>query len=253
VSSERSTNLAEQRIADRGVERYELEAWQARFGIVAGITGRGFDLGLASQRSTGEVLERWQRLQADAFPQFPSIVVSRQIHGARIARYAPLPPGILIGDGWDGHVTRVPGQLLAVTVADCAPIYLVDRGSRAIGLLHAGWKGIAAGIVEHGIETLCDVAQCSTRDIVMHCGTSICGACYEVGPEVLGAVLGRPAAAKGLLDLRSTIADRAWATGVREITVSQWCTAHHGDRFESHRGSAGRAGRMVAFAGRLPS
>lgn len=253
MSDERSTSLAEQRQTDGGIERYELEDWETRFGIVAGITARGFDLGLASQRPTDEVLARWRRLQATAFPRFPSIAVSRQVHGARIARYAAPPPGILIGDGWDGHVTRVPGQLLAVTVADCVPIYLLDRGLKAVALLHAGWRGIAAGIVEHGIETLCDVAECSSREVVIHCGTSICGACYEVGSEVMQAVLRRPAQANGRLDLRSVIVDRAWAAGVREITVSQWCTAHHGDHFESHRASGGRAGRMVAFAGRLPS
>jgi copper oxidase (laccase) domain-containing protein len=70
---------------------------------------------------------------------------------------------------------------------------------------------------------------------------------------VMQAVLSRPAKADGRLDLRSVIVDRAWAAGVHEITVSEWCTAHHGDHFESHRASGGRAGRMVAFAGRLPS
>ncbi len=252
MSGARSTLLAEQRLADRGVERYELDAWRTQFGVVAGITGRGFDLGLDSRQPIRDVLGRWRRLQADVLPEFPSLAVSRQVHGAQVARYAALPPGIMLGDGWDGHVTPVAGLALAVTVADCVPVYLVDRECRAVGLLHAGWRGVAAGIVEQGIATLCDIAQCSGRDVVIHCGTSICGGCYEVGPEVREAVLRRRVGAKGTLDLRAAIVDRARSAGARAITESPWCTAHDGDRFESHRGSGGHAGRMVAFVGRLP-
>ncbi len=253
MSGERGTRLAEQRLTVSGIDRYELQAWRGRFGVVAGLTGRDFDLGLASPHPIAAVLERWRRLQADTFPQFPSVAVSRQVHGARVAQYTTLPPGIMVGDGWDGHVTSAAGLLLAVTVADCAPVYVLDRVSRTVGLLHAGWRGVAAGIVERGIEAVCGIGQCSSEDLVIHCGTSICGSCYEVGPEVLQAVLGRRGTAKGNLDLRSAIVDRAWEAGAREITVSPWCTAHDADRFESHRGSGGQAGRMVAFAGRLPS
>ena len=74
-------------------------------------------------------------------------------------------------------------------------------------------------------------------------GPSICGACYEVGPEVLEAVTGTAATAKGLLDVRAILADQANRRGVRDLSISPLCTRHHGDRFFSHRG--GDHGRQL--------
>jgi copper oxidase (laccase) domain-containing protein len=84
----------------------------------------------------------------------------------------------------------------------------------------------------------------------MHCGISICGDCYEVGPEVFLGVTGRPADGKQRLDLREAIGWRARRAGVERVTRSPWCTAHDRDRFYSHRASAGADGRMLAYLGR---
>jgi hypothetical protein len=86
--------------------------------------------------------------------------------------------------------------------------------------------------------------------VAVHLGVGICGACYEVGPEVAWAVRGEGAPGKVHLDLRGELAARARRLGVAEVTVSRYCTAHDGARFFSHRGSGGDGGRMVAYLGR---
>jgi YfiH family protein len=234
------------------IPRLELAGWRERFGVVAGITTRagGFDVGLHSSQPTGEVMSRWLALAGGAVPGFSAVAVSRQVHANRVATHRGRHVGILLADGFDGHTTEEDGILLAVTVADCVPVYLIAPGTRAITLLHAGWRGVAAGILETGIRIVCERSGPSPADVVMHCGVSICGDCYEVGPEVHMAVNGTRVAGPCPLDLRAALVDRARRMGVKEVTVSPWCTAHDSDRFFSHRGSHGSDGRMVAYLGR---
>jgi hypothetical protein len=177
-------------------------------------------------------------------------VAGRQIHGAVVRWQEGAFDGWLLADGVDGHATGAAGVLLAVSVADCIPVYLADRRRRAHGLLHAGWRGTAAGVLEAAIAQFSTRAAISTSDIVIHCGVGICGACYEVGPEVILNVTGRAAAAAERLDLRAELTRRAARLGVADMTVSPHCTAHESPRFHSHRASGGRAGRMVAYLGR---
>jgi len=84
----------------------------------------------------------------------------------------------------------------------------------------------------------------------VHLGPAICRDCYEVGPEVLEAITGVQAKAKGLLDVRAILAEQAARLGVTELSISPFCTRHHGDRFFSHRG--GDEGRQLGVIA-LPS
>jgi hypothetical protein len=245
---------AASRLDERPVEgpvpRYELEEWGARFGVRAGITARGdgFNLGLKTPDAADAVTARWQAL-FDAFgPAFRTYALGLQVHETLIARHRDPPAGWLILDGVDGHVTATPGILLTVTVADCVPIYLVEPESGTIGLLHAGWRGVAAGMVEAGIRAVAEASEAAASGIVIHCGISICGKCYEVGPEVHAAVESGTRT-RGALDLRSVIAARACAAGVEHATSSGWCAAHDHSRFFSHRRSGGGDGRMLAYLG----
>lgn len=242
----------ETRRTDRLAPRYELEAWRREFGLAAGVTGRdgGFDLGLPPDAPTAPLLQRWRHLQDSLGPGFLGMAVSRQVHGAALHTHEAAPHGLLVRDGMDGHVTGVRGLALAVTVADCVPVYLAHPASSVLGLLHAGWRGVAAGVLEAGIERVCEVAQGSVEELVMHCGVAICASCYEVGPEVVEAVTGRQVAEPEGLDLRGVLAGRGADQGIRRISASTWCTAHDRDRFYSHRGSGGADGRMVAYLGR---
>jgi YfiH family protein len=237
--------------AERGnVRCYELGAWRKRYGLVAGITTRDAEFGLASPAPTRDVVARWLGFQRGVAPQFDALAVARQCHGTHIAVHQAPVPGWHVLEGTDGHLTPHAGLLLTVTVADCVPIYLSQLGGPWLGLLHAGWRGVAQGMVEAGITRLSELGECAPADIVMHCGVSICGSCYEVGPEVVKAVAGKPAAAPASLDLRTEIAGRAARAGVVHLTRSPWCTAHDGTEFHSHRRSRGTDGRMVAYLGR---
>jgi hypothetical protein len=245
---------AETFLADRMVPRAELAEWRERYGLVAGLTVRGenggFSLGLQTEEPVGQVMGRWRAFLHAVHPQFPAFQMARQVHSASIAWHEQVEAGWHVAEDMDGHATRQRGLLLGVTVADCVPIYLATVGGEAFALLHAGWRGVAAGILERGVGLLASRGGCGAGDVAVHLGVGICGACYEVGPEVVRAIEGRRARRPSHLDLRDALGARAVRLGVRDITRSPHCTACSRDRFFSHRGSSGYDGRMVAYLGR---
>ena len=243
--------LAEELVVSSGagLERYEIPAWRDQFGVVAGITSAASDFRLAGTPPRGEARSSWDQFRTMFSGSFPAVVVGYQSHGTAVVVHRDPGSNWQAWQDVDGHVTEAPGILLAATVADCIPIYLTDPERRAVGLLHAGWRGLAGGIVEQGVAAMLSVTGSSTADIVSHCGIGICGDCYEVGPEVVERVLSRPAEGPQPLDLRAAIAERMTRLGVGLTTLSPWCSAHHAPRFHSHRGSKGSTGRMLAYIG----
>jgi YfiH family protein len=235
---------------DGQLPRYELTSWARDYGVVSGITGRGdaFNLGLLTPEPAARVTARWQLLFSTFRPGFGSFVMGLQCHGTRVAVHQEPPAGWLVQDGVDGHATWTPGVLLTVTVADCIPVYLLHPATKTVALLHAGWRGIAAGMLEQGISTMVELAGGVSTDLVIHCGVGICGRCYEVDSEVTTA-LKTKALPNGGVDLRSVLAARAAEVGVGQFSQSGWCTAHDHDRFFSHRRSGGTDGRMLAYLG----
>jgi polyphenol oxidase len=236
------------------VPRWEVPEWRERFGVVAGITGRGsvpepFDLGLATTAPVGEVMARWRAFRG-AIPECPSQVIAHQVHGDRVLWHPGPSGGWTIHDGADGHVTASRGLLLLVTVADCVPVYLLAPRSRTIALLHAGWRGTAAGILAKGVRLLSDRSGEPPSELVMHLGVSISGPCYEVGAEVMAGV-GEAHLGDGPwhLDLRDVLWRQAAELGLRHVSRSGWCSARDAGDFFSHRRSGGRDGRMVAYLG----
>lgn len=250
-----SVSTADEVPVAASVPLWEIPGWYERFGVTAGITGRGpdpaapFDLGLWTENPVREVMERWRRFRAH-FPSQQSFVMSHQIHGNRVQWHDGIGAGWTILDGADGHGTAIPGRLLLVTVADCVPVYLVAPRQRAVALLHAGWRGTAAGIIARGLEMLSQRTGAVSSDLVMHIGIGICGSCYEVGSEVMAAV-GLPADGPGPwhLDLRTVLREQAGRLGLAEVTASSRCTACDRRHFFSHRASGGVDGRMVAYLG----
>jgi hypothetical protein len=229
---------------------HELTEWAADFGVLAGVTNRGADFGLSSAEPAKAVLDRWRSLRMAMRPGFGAVIVAHQCHGTTLAIHQAPMSGWRVEDDTDGHLTDRRGLLLSVTVADCVPVYLVQQGGPWVGLVHAGWRGIAGGVVEQGISRMSELARCAPADIVIHCGVSICGSCYEVGYEVYRSVTGHPVESKRLLDVRANIVQRAKHAGVGRVSVSRWCTAHDRQAFYSHRGSGGTDGRMLAYLGR---
>jgi polyphenol oxidase len=229
--------------------RFELPRWREQYRVTAGITGRGFDLGLWGREPVGDVMARWRTFRR-AEPGFHAVVLGHQVHATSVA-FAGEAQGWVIRDGVDGHTTDRPGTLLTVTVADCIPVYLLDPARRAAALLHAGWRGIAGGILAEGVAALERLGG-ARADFVMHCGVGICGSCYEVGPEVITACGGVAGEGRGPLDLRAVLARQGQALGLEWISTSPRCSAHEPEDFWSHRASGGAAGRMVAYLGLLP-
>ncbi len=235
------------------VPRAELAEWRARFGLVAGLTLRGggappFSLALRSPSEPAEtILDRFRAFREAMRPGFAALQIAHQVHGTGVAWHEGVGPGLHVRDDTDAHATSQAGLLLAVSVADCVPVYLAATNGRAAALLHCGWRGTAAGMLEAGLAAL-GARGVAAADVVVHLGVGICGGCYEVGPEVLAA-LGLSATA-GRADLRALLADRADAAGVREVTRSPFCPSCEPGRFFSHRRSRGQDGRMIAYLGR---
>lgn len=231
--------------------RYELEGWRLAFGVTAGVTDRTRSFVLKRGDDTAEPCTRdWAILRSVMSPRFTGFVVSAQDHGTAIATYRTPLSGLQVGWGLDGHLTGQAGLLLTVTVADCIPVYLLHPETATGALLHAGWRGTAAGMLERGVERVCQVARTGPQELVMHCGVGICGVCYQVGAEVFRAVTGEAPDGPPRLNLRDNLARRARGMGVGRVSVSAWCTVHDSERFHSYRRSGAEAGRMIAYLGR---
>jgi len=197
------------------------------------------------------VRESWSALLAAT--SMREAVHARQVHEADVRVHdAPESGGIRQVDPCDGHATCAPDVLLAVSVADCVPVFLVDSETRSVAMLHAGWRGAAAGILESGLAALEARAGARASSVRVHLGPAICAACYEVGPEVFAALGLTPPSAASPLDLRGALAGRAVARGVTpgHVTVSTHCTRCTGSELYSHRG--GDRGRQVRYLGVRP-
>jgi YfiH family protein len=187
------------------------------------------------------VMGRWAALRRELGSGGHRLATASQVHGARVLEHHPGWEGWLRAEEGDGHLSMMRGTALAVTVADCVPVFL-SHASGAIALLHSGWRGTAARIVEHAIRAL-EQHGVPAAELRAHTGPAICGNCYEVSADVYRQLTGRGVDAPTTVDLRALIADHARAMGVRQITTSPSCTRCDNDRFYSHR--AGDAGRQL--------
>lgn len=237
--------------------------WETRFPwLVQGTTGRArwegeavWDFALFADPPVSGARESWEGLGRGL--GFPQVAHSHQVHGREVSVQERMTAAaarrrLIIGPDADGHVTDSRGLLLAVTVADCVPVSVVDPSRLAVGLLHAGWRGAVAGILERGIDLLGREFGSSSQDIHLHLGPAICGSCYEVGGEVHVAMGLPEPESPSPVDLRNHLVSRALAAGVEEarITESAWCTLCGESPFFSHR--RGELGRQVGFLGIIP-
>jgi YfiH family protein len=178
--------------------------------------------------------------------------VARQVHGAEILaadgfRNRPILP-VVVGEG-DAVWTSEPGVWVGVLTADCLPL-LLDAGDRVMAV-HAGWRGLAAGILERAVDFL---GAGAIRSATI--GPAACGCCYEVGAEVIDAVMDAgidpvittpPDLGRVRIDLPLTAEKRIRALGVTTVLRSDpfGCTICD-TRFQSWRRSGPAAGRNLA-------
>jgi polyphenol oxidase len=213
------------------------------FGIHAFTTTRQVgSFSSASDEPVREVMGRWDSLRATVAEEGVTRLASmRQLHGSDLLIHVPGWAGWLRAGDADGHVAMERGTAAVVSAADCVPVCMA-HSSGAIALLHAGWRGTAARIVERAIDALAE-RGCVPAELRVHLGPAICGKCYEVGVDVAERLVGSRPQKPVLVDLRAIIAAQARARGVREVTSSARCTKCDGDRFFSHR--AGDTGRQL--------
>jgi YfiH family protein len=197
--------------------------------------------GVWSDEPVRDVMGRWDRLRHTLAEFGPRLATAHQVHGDRVIEHGTGWEGWLRGGDGDGHLAIDRGIGAAVSIADCVPVFLW-HASGAIALLHSGWRGTAARIVERALDAFASRGIPSV-ELALHLGPSICGRCYEVSPDVYGRLTGRVVDRPTPVDLRAIIADHARLAGVRRISVSPSCTRCDNDQFFSHR--AGDGGRQL--------
>jgi polyphenol oxidase len=190
----------------------------------------------------------------------PSVMLT-QVHGVQVLDIAPGMPG---GAQADASVCRVPGLACEVQVADCLPVLMADTQGRGVAAAHAGWRGLAGGVIEATLLRLCSALGCPATDVEVWLGPCIGPQAFEVGADVL-AGFGvhaqapgprfRPAGeGKWLADLPGLARERLARLGVQRVAGNDgslaWCTFSHASRFFSYRRD-GVTGRMAACIGLL--
>ena len=215
----------------------------AAIGVRAFVTTRAAgSFGLPEQGEDAEISGRWHALQeALAAVGAPRLASARQVHGTRVLAHGEGWEGWIRVDGADGHLLTARGAA-AITIADCVPVF-VAHPSGAAAVVHAGWRGVAGGILAETIRAFASRGF-PADELLVHLGPSICGRCYEVGTDVYERLTGWPTTRARQVDLRALLAEQAKQFGVVQWSASGDCTRCDNDRFFSHR--AGDAGRQVA-------
>jgi YfiH family protein len=172
----------------------------------------------------------------------------RQVHGSRVVDADALTDA----PEADAAIARRPGTVCAVLIADCIPVLLADRAGSMIGIAHAGWRGLACGVIENAVRGM----QGDSRDLIAYLGPGIGPASFEVGDDVRDAFLARDAGAAGafkphaagkwLADLFLLARHGLQRAGVREIHGGTLCTYSDARRFYSYRRER-TTGRMAAL------
>jgi polyphenol oxidase len=167
-----------------------------------------------------------------------------QVHGARVVRLttADLAPNRLFHEA-DASVTTEHGVACTVLVADCLPVLLSAPEGRGVAAAHAGWRGLAGGVVDAALGVLCEAANCAPDEVSAWLGACIGPDAFEVGADVREAfgpdaeACFRPGAARGKwwADLPALARRRLRRAGVSRISGGTWCTASDPALFFSFR------------------
>jgi hypothetical protein len=156
------------------------------------------------------------------------------------------------GEVADGSCTEMIGTVCAVLTADCLPVLLCDRQGTKVAALHAGWRGLAAGVIESGVLAM----RLPGEELLAWIGPGIGAESYEVGDDVRDVFVGHDAeaaaafrqrgAGKWRVDMAALARQRLQGMGVGAVYGGGFCTFHERDRFFSHRRD-GVTGRMASL------
>jgi purine-nucleoside/S-methyl-5'-thioadenosine phosphorylase / adenosine deaminase len=198
-----------------------------------------------------DVAENRRRLrEAAGLPAEPAWL--NQVHGTEVAELDRLEAMVAGGPSADAAITRRPGRICAILTADCLPVLFASETGDAVGVAHAGWRGLAAGVLEATVAAL----RIDPRCLLAWLGPAISAAHFEVGPEVREALLrGDPGAeaafaanprGRFMADLPALARSRLTRLGVERIYGGGECTFAQADQYFSHRRD-GRTGRQATL------
>ncbi|MDZ7782637.1 MAG: peptidoglycan editing factor PgeF [Halioglobus sp.] len=187
-----------------------------------------------------------------------------QVHGTRVVEAAPAACAVGIPVEADAAWSRNPSVACAVLTADCLPVLLCGGGGEVVAAAHAGWRGLAAGVLEATIAAM----DIDPRHLLAWLGPAIGASSFEVGPEVRAAFLARPGAGRASIDrcftpgaarpghffadLYALARARLALAGVRQVFGGNFCTYRQSELFFSYRRD-GVTGRMASvIRPRLP-
>jgi hypothetical protein len=206
------------------------------------------------------VAENRRRLAAAAaLPAEPSWL--RQVHGATVADLDAAADGAAGTPATaDAAVTRCPGRVCAILTADCLPVLLAADSGDQVAAAHAGWRGLAAGVIEATIAAMSRAGGTAPHRLLAWLGPAIGPQHFEVGAEVREALLGADPAAESafspnargrfMADLGQLARRRLAAAGVDRIYGGGECTYEDAARYFSHRrdGVSGRQAALIWLA-----
>jgi YfiH family protein len=186
------------------------------------------------------------------------LCASRQAHGSAVQRVREIAGsgGDAVAIDADGHATALSGVGVTVLTADCLPAALgaeMDGGRAVVAMAHAGWRGLAAGVLEEAVRALHELGATGPIEAVVGPCAGVC--CYEVGEEVHAAFAGPGGAGSAPeeyrrgrnIDLRAIAHDKLLAAGVASVSHAEACTICD-ERFFSHRRQGKAAGRQAGIA-----
>jgi YfiH family protein len=218
-----------------------------RAGGVSGGEYASMNLGTRSGDDPADVARNRLIVRA-RLPAMPRWMV--QVHGAEVANLDRLGEDDVATA--DAATVGVPGRVGVVLTADCMPIFFCDAAGRRAGVAHAGWRGMAAGVIENTVHAL----GAEPGSVMAWMGPSIGPDAFEVGPEVRAAFMavdpaaqrafvpGRPG--KYMADLYALARQRLARAGVTQVYGGGFCTHREDERFFSYRRER-KSGRMGAF------
>jgi purine-nucleoside/S-methyl-5'-thioadenosine phosphorylase / adenosine deaminase len=226
-----------------------LVAFSTRRGGVSGGPFASLNLGIRTDDEPACVVENRTRLCTAVEVDRDGATMAWQRHGANVRRAEPrgvVTPGTVY-DHCDGLWSDASGQGMLLLTADCLPIGVVrsNGAAPAAAILHAGWRGLLAGIAAAGTHTL------GGGPLAAVIGPSIGPCCYEVGEEVAAPfreAFGADVVRDGKLDLWTSAERALRAAGCAQVDRLDLCTACDPDRFFSHRRDRGRTGRQGIVA-----
>jgi YfiH family protein len=186
----------------------------------------------------------------------------RQVHGTEVLRFDP--DGVAQGAELiaDACVTSTPGVVLAILTADCLPVVFAAEDGGEIGAAHAGWRGLASGVLENTVAAM----HTPAAKLVAWLGPAAGPQAYEIGEEVFDAFVSQDARAASAfaatrpghwrVDLYELARRRLAALGISRVHGGGLCTISDPQRFYSHRRSTseagGRTGRMATVVWMAP-